>query len=233
MFLARLLHKPPALDAVQRQRLAAWDALPEPDLATPHAQARYVVVDVESTGLDIKRDRLIAIGACAVQAGRIDLAQSFEVILRQEAVSARDNILVHGIGEQRQREGLPPTEALLAFLDYAGKAPFIAYHAVFDQTMIERALARHLGLRCRRQWLDLAYVMPALRPDLIGSHKSLDDWTALYGISNYARHSAMADALATAQLWLVALNLASTRNLDSYKALQTEARAERWLNRAY
>lgn len=233
MFLSRLLHKPPALDAAQRQRLAAWEALPEADLNTPHAQARYVVVDVESTGLDIKRDHLIAIGACVVEAGRIALSQSFEVILRQAAVSDRDNILVHGIGGERQREGLPPAEALLAFLDFAGKAPFIAYHAVFDQTMIERALVRHLGLRCRRQWLDLAYVMPVLRPDLIGSHKSLDDWTALYGIPNYARHSALADALATAQLWLVALHLATARDLTSYKALQTQAKAERWLNRAY
>lgn len=233
MFLSRLWRKPPDLDATQRDRLAAWTALPEADLNTPHAQARYVVVDVESTGLDIKRDHLIAIGACAVEAGRIHLAQSFEVILRQVAVSDRDNILVHGIGGERQREGLPPAEALLAFLEYAGKAPFIAYHAVFDQTMIERALAEHLGLHCRRQWLDLAHVMPVLRPDLVGSHKSLDDWTALYGITNYARHSALADALATAQLWLVAMHLASARNLDTYKALQTQAKAERWLNRAY
>lgn len=233
MLLSRLLRKPPILDAAQRHRLAAWEALPEADLNTPHARARYVVVDVESTGLDIKRDHLLAIGACVVEAGRIDLAQGFEVILRQEAVSDRDNILVHGIGGERQREGLPPAEALLAFLEYAGKAPFVAYHAVFDQTMIERALAEHLGMRYRRHWLDLAYVMPVLRPDLIGSHKSLDDWTALYGITNLARHNALADALATAQLWLVALHLASARRLDNYKALQTQAMAERWLNRAY
>lgn len=233
MFLSRLWRKPPDLDAQMRDRLAAWAALPEADLNTPLAQARYVVVDVESTGLDIKRDRLIAIGACAVEAGHIVLDQSFEVILRQAAVSDRDNILVHGIGGERQRGGLPPEEALLAFLEYAGKAPFIAYHAVFDQTMIERALAEHLGLRCRRHWLDLAHVMPTLRPDLVGSHKSLDDWTALYGITNHARHSALADALATAQLWLVAMHLAQARKLDTYKALQTQAKAERWLNRAY
>lgn len=233
MFLTRLWRKPPVIDAAQRDRLAAWAALPEADLDTPHALARYIVVDVESTGLDIKRDRLIAIGACAVEAGRIVLAQSFEVILRQEAVSDRDNILVHGIGAERQRQGLPPAEALLAFLEYAGKAPFVAYHAVFDQTMIERALAEHLGLRCRRHWLDLAYVMPMLRPDLVGSHSSLDDWTALYGITNPARHNALADALATAHLLLVALHLASIRKLASYRALQAQAKAERWLNRAY
>jgi len=228
----RLLRKPPALDAEQRRRLAAWRALSETDLSEPFVQTRLVVVDVESTGLDIRRDHLIAIGAVAVQAGRIVLADSFEVILRQEEVSDRDNILVHGIGGQMQREGLPPAQALLDFLDYLGKSPLVAYHAVFDATMIRRAMSRHLGLVFKRPWLDLAYVMPALLPDRAHSHKTVDDWTAFFGITNYARHSALADALATAQLLLVAMHQAAVRKLDSYTALQTQARAERWLNRA-
>jgi len=231
--LARLLRQPPVLGADHRRRLADWQALPEPDLTEPLGQARLVVVDVESTGLDIRRDQLIAIGAVAVQAGHIVLSDSFEVILRQEAVSDRDNILVHGIGGQRQRTGLPPARALLDFLDYLGKSPLVAYHAVFDETMLRRALRRHLGLSWKRPWLDLAYVMPALLPGHAHSHKALDDWAALFGIANYARHSALADALATAQLLLAALPLAAARKLTSFKALQTHEKAERWLNRAY
>lgn len=231
--LSRLLRKPPILDADQRRRLAAWQALPEPDLTEPLDKARYVVVDVESTGLDIRRDRLIAIGAVAVHGGRIVLADSFEVILRQDEVSDRDNILVHGIGGQMQRAGLPPAQALLDFLDYLGKSPLVAYHAVFDETMIRRAMTRHLGLACKRPWLDLAYVMPALLPAHAHSHKALDDWTVLFGITNYARHAALADALATAQLLLAALPLAIAKKLADYKAIKTQEKAERWLNRAY
>ncbi len=231
--LSRLLHKPPVLDAEQRRRLAAWQALPEQDLTLPIDQARLVVVDVESTGLDIRRDQLIAIGAVAVEAGRIALADGFEVILRQEAASDRDNILVHGIGGQMQRAGRPPAQALLDFLDYLGKSPLVAYHAVFDETLIRRAMLRHLGLACRRPWLDLAYVMPALLPDRAASHKALDDWTALFGITNYARHSALADALATAQLLLAALPIARARKLADFKTLHMQEKAERWLKRAY
>ncbi len=231
--LSRLLRKPHVIDADQRRRLAAWQALPEPDLTEALDQARFVVVDVESTGLDIRRDQLIAIGAVTVQAGRIVLADSFEVILRQEEVSDRDNILVHGIGGQMQRAGLPPAQALLDFLDFLGKSPLVAYHAVFDETMIRRAMHRHLGLTWKRSWLDLAYVMPALLPAHAHSCKALDDWTALFGITNYARHSALADALATAQLLLAALHLAAARKLTDFKTLQTHEKAERWLNRAY
>lgn len=231
--LSRLLRKKPLLDADQRRRLAAWQALPEPDLSEPLDQARFVVVDVESSGLDIRRDRLIAIGAVAVQGGRIVLADSFEVILRQDEVSDRDNIIVHGIGGQMQRAGLPPAQALLDSLDYMGKSPLVAFHAAFDETMIRRAMTRHLGLAWKRPWLDLAYAMPALLPAHAHSHKTLDDWTALFGIANYARHAALADALATAQLLLAALPLAIAQKLADYKALQTQEKAERWLNRAY
>jgi DNA polymerase-3 subunit epsilon len=44
-------------------------------------QSRLVVVDVETSGLNIKKDRLIAIGAVAVVNGRVALADSLEIVL--------------------------------------------------------------------------------------------------------------------------------------------------------
>lgn len=219
------------LDAALAARLAAWRTLPEPDLKLPFDQARYVVVDVESTGLDLQRDRLIAIGAVAIQRGRIDLADSFEIVLRQAQVSDKDNILVHGIGGERQREGVEPAEALLRFFDYLGDSPLIAFHVAFDRTMIRRACKTYLGLDFRHPWLDLAYVMPALLPNLARRHRSLDDWTLCFGIGNDARHNALADALATGQLMLATLHLARTQGIRYYAGLQELEKAQLWLGR--
>ena len=57
---------------------------------------RWVVLDVESSGLDPKRDRLLAIAAIALhtegQRARIVLGDSFEVVLRQDiAVADKSN----------------------------------------------------------------------------------------------------------------------------------------------
>jgi DNA polymerase-3 subunit epsilon len=228
-WLARLFSRV-ELEPAAAGRLAAWQARAPEDLSLAFDAARYVVVDVESTGLDLNKDRLIAIGAVAVRDGRIDLADSFEVVLRQERISDKDNILVHGIGGEAQREGLPPADALLAFLDYLGKSPLVAFHVTFDETMIRRACKDFLGLDFKHPWLDLAYVMPGLMPDYARKYRALDHWTGHFAIANFARHSALADALATAQLFLVALPLAVERRSSHYKSLQDLEKAQRWIS---
>lgn len=128
------------LDAQQAARLTAWQALPAPDTRLPFNQARYVVVDVETTGLNLMTDTLISIGAVAVVGGRVVMADSFSVVLQQQQSSRKENILIHGISGSVQREGVPPADALLDFLEYLGDAPLVAFHVAFDETMIRRAI---------------------------------------------------------------------------------------------
>jgi DNA polymerase-3 subunit epsilon len=195
----------PRLSAQQAERLVSWGALPEIDRRATFDDTRFVVVDVETTGLNLMTDTLISIGAVAVVNGRVALADSFSVVLQQRESSRKENILIHGISGSAQREGVPPADALLAFLEYLGKSPLVAFHVAFDETMIKRALRQYLGVSFKHPWLDLAYVLPALYPDLTRSHHALDDWAGHFDIHNDDRHNALADALVTAQLLLVAM----------------------------
>src|SRR5512134_1501970 len=131
-WLTKVLGREVPLASPARRRLERWLALPPVLADAAPAAARFVVADVESTGLDMRTDRLIAIGAVTIEAGRIDLGRAFYTVLRQGAVSSRDNILLHGIGGTAQREGEDPADALLAFLEYVGRAPLVGYHAAFD-----------------------------------------------------------------------------------------------------
>lgn len=229
-FLSRFFSRRIELDAAASQRLQDWRSRPEVDLADAFAETRFVVVDVETTGLDLNRDRLIAIGACAVENGRVTLADSFEIVVRQNEASSKDNILIHGIGGEAQREGMEPADALLRFLDFLGKSPLVAFHVTFDQTMIKRAVKEYLGFEFKHPWLDLAYVMPGLLPEYARRYRALDDWSGHFKINNFARHSALADALATAQLFLCALPLAQIKHSTSYRNLQDLEKAQRWVS---
>jgi hypothetical protein len=145
-------------------------------------------------------------------------------VMSETGTIDRDAVNIAGVEDRM------PAEALLDFLEYLGSSPLVAFHVTFDETMVRRAMREHLGLGFRHAWLDLAYVMPALLPGYARRYRSLDDWSRHFGITNYARHSALADALATAQLLLAALALARARNCDSYRSLRDLERAQRWVS---
>ena len=109
----------------QALRLKSWRDLHPSSAGLGLDCSRFVVVDVETSGLSLTKDRLIAIGAVAVVNGKIDLDDSFEVVLQQQVTSTKANILIHGIGGSAQTGGQAPIEALLAFLEYLGKDPRI------------------------------------------------------------------------------------------------------------
>lgn len=211
-------------------RVRRWRDLPEHDSGRPVASGRWVVVDVESGGLDAVHDALIAIGALAVTDGAIDLADSFEVVLRQTSPSATDNIEVHGIGGTEQTEGEDPRQALAAFLEFVGKDPLVAFHAPFDSTMLRRDLERHLGVAFRRPWLDLADIAPLAWPRYASRLSGLDDWLETFSIPVAHRHRAIADCLATAQLLLMALPESAGMGAATAGQLVRLSGAQRWLS---
>jgi DNA polymerase III subunit epsilon len=217
------------LGAAAAERLQRWRAAPEPDLPPPPPAARFVVADVEATGLDVQRDRLIAIGAVTVEGSRVDLGRSFYAVLRQQEASSRENILVHGIGGTAQRAGNDPAAALLAFLEFAGKAPLVGFHAAFDDAMIRNAMREFLGEPWERRWIDLAQLAPQLMPEEARARPHLDAWLERFGIEVFSRHDAAADALATAELLLALLPRAAERHVATVEAMLWDPADARWL----
>jgi DNA polymerase-3 subunit epsilon len=192
---------------------------------TPLAAVRWVAVDCESSGLDPRRDRLLSLGAVAVRDGRIEAGESFRALLRQERPSDPANILVHGIGGEAQLGGLPPAQALHAFRVFLGDGVPVAFHAAFDAALLRRALGRALP----RRWLDLAALAPALYPERAASCRALDDWLSAFGIAPQARHDALGDAFAAAQILLMLLAAARRQGVTTLEGLQAAARGRRWL----
>jgi len=227
--LSRLFERGARLTPGQRRRLDAWWGLDDPDLDSGHLLTRFVSVDVESTGLNVFSDHLIAIGAVAISDSRIAFDSSFYSVLRQEQASSDENILVHGIGGTSQTEGGDPPDVLLDFLEFIGTAPLVGFHTAFDEAMIRKAMRRYLGEKFDRQWLDLGWLAPAALPEYAKSFRSLDDWTEALGILNVRRHDALADALATAQLFQVLQHRTSEKGVHSARELLETARSQEWL----
>ena len=228
---SRLLYRQPGLPIEYQSRLDRYRQLKEQGLGLPASETRFIVLDVETTGLNPFQDRLLTIGAVALDRGMIRLGDSFEAVLRQHAPSDHRNILIHGIDGTTQTSGREPARALLDFLEFAGKAPLVGFHADFDRVMIERATRRELGMAAGNVWLDLAVLAPALLQQRAPGARTLDDWALVFGLENHARHDASADALVTAQLFQIVLDAAARQGVTTCTGLAKLERGERWLAR--
>jgi len=196
-------------------------------MGVPLALGRFVVVDLETSGLRADRDRLIAIGAVAVRARSIRHDDCFERILRQPAPSGTDNILVHRIGGQAQLAGDPPAGALVDFLEYVGDSLMLAFRAEFDAAFLRREWASLLGFVPPMHMVDFAALLPALFPGT--DCHTLDDWAGLLGVTGGNRHQAVDDAYQTAAMLLVVIERATRLGLQSTADLLGIERAHAWL----
>ena len=193
----------PAVGGASEVRLQRWLALPAPQLALPHARARYVVVDREASRAGARGERLIAIGAAAVTRMELDLGGCFAAVLRQDRAGADADRPARGQGGQGQPAGIDSPRVMLDFLDYLGRAPLVAFDAAPTRRAVERAVKHILGVPLRRPWIDLAALLPTLFPN--AGCATLGEWLGRCGLAAGARPGAIGDAFATAQLLQVAL----------------------------
>jgi DNA polymerase-3 subunit epsilon len=217
----------PLNDAL-RERLAHLPK-PAPLGVCSLREQRWVVLDLETSGLNPSRDQVLSIGAVAIEDGAIDFSQQFERTLHRPTQKTNASVLIHGLGPSALAAGCDPAEALLDLLEFIGASPVLAFHAPFDQRMLARALKQSLGYRLQQHFLDVAELAPMLNPDTVLREAGLDDWVARFDLHIEERHHASADAQVTAELALILLSQARRQQLDS--PLQLEQRLRGWRRR--
>jgi DNA polymerase-3 subunit epsilon len=173
---------------------------------------RFVVLDTETTGLDPRRDRIITIGAVAVQNEEIRLDDSFEAML--EIDYNRGSVTVHGITRDEASGGLAERDAIEKFLAYLRDSVIVGHHIGHDVEALNCASERHFGSRMPNRWLDTNDLMQRLGKESSGH--SLDALCADFGIVPHDRHTAGGDAFLTAQIFLRMLRIARKSKVTVY-----------------
>ena len=218
----------PTLDAATQQRLEQLPAAKPLNECSLRAQ-RWIVVDLETSGLNLNRDQVLSIGAVVIEDGAIDLGQCFERTLLRPGQSVNPSVLIHGLGPSALAAGSDPAQALLEFMEFVGDSPLLAFHAPFDQHMLTRALKDSLGYRLQHPFLDVADIAPLLCPHATLREAGLDDWIDHFKLQVAERHNASADALATAELALILFSRARQQQIHS--PLNLQQRLSQWKRR--
>ncbi|MGR7920282.1 3'-5' exonuclease [Zobellella denitrificans] len=177
----------------------------------PLGEVPFVALDVETTGLDLRRDAIVSIGLVPFDLKRIRVRESAHWILNPHKPLAEESVVIHGITHSAVQEApdlLLVLDELLCAL--AGKV-VVVHHRAIERGFLDRALRARLneGIRFpvvdtmdlearlhRRKPLGLWARLRGQRPVSI----RLADSRGRYHLPHYQPHHALTDALATAEL---------------------------------
>lgn len=164
------------------------------------AETNFVVLDTETSGFDLKNDRILSIGALRIQNGTIRAKDAFEVFLEQNTFDSK-TVEIHGILKKGKVKQIPEIEGLKKLLHLLKNAVLIAHHVGFDVGMINAALKRHGMPKLLNKELDTAVLfnksLPRAKRKTEG-HYSLDELAEQFTITKTDRHTALGDAYITA-----------------------------------
>lgn len=217
--LKKLLFKsasPIHLAADVRAALEAWRASPAPALDEVHFHTRYVVVDIATSGPKADSDQLLCIAAGTVQQAKIVPDDACFVDLAR----------LDGEAPELDRQ-------LAAFLQFAAKAPLVAYHVPQVGGFLQRLYRERLGVDFQPPWIDLAWLLPAMFEDKGDGVMPLDHWLERFGLDAGGRRDAMENTLLLARLFQMLLVRATARGIDSAARLVDESRASSFLRRTH
>ena len=166
---------------------------------------RFLVCDAEMTSLDPKHGELLSLGWVGVEGLEIDLGSARHLFLRSDR-SVGASATIHGLRDCELKTGMPPVEALEALVAAADGRVLVFHHASLDRAFLDAISQRNWGSPFLLPLIDTQRIEARLlrrhgdvRPD--GALR-LSACRARYGLGAYRAHSALGDAVATAELML-------------------------------
>ncbi|HZO96957.1 MAG TPA: exonuclease domain-containing protein [Gaiellaceae bacterium] len=183
----------------------------------PVAKARFVVFDLETTGLSATSARVCEIGAVRIE--RLEQAGTFETLVAPGVPLPRPVERLTGLSDGALRAAPPIGEALRRFCAFAGGAALVAHNARFDVSFVDRALERTAGRRLAAPVIDTVALARALLRGRV-ERTDLRTLACFFGVSVEPCHRALPDAQATAEVFLRLVELALERGAATLAELE-------------
>ena len=174
-------------DVDERQAVNGYSELP--------LNSEFVAFDVETTGLSAVTDRLTEIGAVIFKGGEI--IEKFNTFVNPKMLIPANITKLTGITDRDVADAPSESEALRAFMDFAGDRPLIAHNAQFDMGFMATTAERS-GLSFNSVSIDTLTLAQRLLPEL-KRHK-LDVVSKHLGLPEFNHHRAYDDAMVVARM---------------------------------
>lgn len=172
---------------------------------------RFVVFDLETTGLSPMKDKIVEIGAVKIVDGQI--TDRFSTLVNPKMKMSQGAEQITGITNERLDTERTIEEVLPEFLDFIDGFVLVAHNSDFDTAFIRREMNR-MGLRFNYPVLDTLKLAPTVLPPL--KSYTLTSISKYVGVMLTRAHRAVNDAEATAEVLLKLLDMAKELGADTF-----------------
>src|SRR5690606_11185258 len=167
---------------------------------TPLAALSAVVLDCETTGLEVGRARIVSLGAVRLQGARLYAQANLDYLVRPGIPIPASATAIHGIGNALVGNAPTIGELLPQLTELVGKGAIVGHNIGYDLTVLANEATRSGVAWQAPPALDTALLMAVLEPDM--TSLSLEDVAERLAVDLRGRHTALGDALMAAEIFL-------------------------------
>ncbi|MBO5153597.1 MAG: 3'-5' exonuclease [Eubacterium sp.] len=156
----------------------------------------YLAIDLEMTGLNVKRDHILEIGALRMENG--SPTGEFSALINPHCAVPETITDLTGITQEMADSGEELSDVLPRFLDFAGDLPLLGHNLSFDYSFLKQAFV-NARLPFERTGIDTLKLARRFLPE--EQKKKLTELRTLYHIDTGTVHRAVSDAYAAALVY--------------------------------
>jgi len=198
--IKRLLHRATLSDQSYR---FMFDRPPDDD---------FVVIDCETTGLNVRTDYVVTIAAIKIRGNRILTSEHFGAVVHPDSEMKTEAIKIHRL-RQSDVEAAPIVwKVLPSFLRFIGSRPLIGYYVDFDVAMLDKYILPLVGIELPNERIEVSRLYYERKYADAPPNTSIDlSFSAILKdlcIPSLSQHDAFDDALMTAMMFVQLRDLA-------------------------
>ena len=157
----------------------------------------FICFDIETTGLSAARDKITEIGAVKVENGVI--TDTFSTFANPEMPIPQKITQLTGITDDMVKDAPSQSEAVSAFLEFAGDNVLVAHNAPFDTSFIAKA-CEDMGREYNYTSIDTVAISRAILTDI--KNCKLDTVAKFLRLGDFNHHRATDDAEMLARIFI-------------------------------
>jgi len=178
-----------------------------PSLSQKVSETEFLVLDFETSGLDVKNDHILSVGYTVIKNNRAVMKSNQYAVIRQQTELKTENVSIHQLTDaviESGEEMKPVFDRLIN--DMSGRV-LVAHNAAIEKKFINAACKKLYGCELPLRVIDtmqIEKVRKQRRHQTIKHNElRLFNLRRVYGLPRYKAHNALEDAIATAELLLV------------------------------